>query len=129
MASPFTIVENATATFTLPTSGTVEDAYGNVLPATTTTDVTLFLKASPQAETTLPGVDATTTILSGYAVDPMTLDARIIRGTTGTLSWQGKTWQFDVEGTNETYGGDGFIATTLSTYRGDDIRLALRRQV
>lgn len=129
MASPFTDVANATGTFTLPAAGTVTDALGNVIPATTTTAVSLFLKAGPQSETDLPGVDATATILTGYAVSPMALDSRITRGTEGTLLWQGATWEFEVVGVNETYGTTGFIATTLTAKRGDDLRLSLRRQV
>lgn len=128
MASPFTLIANATATFTLPTNGTITDVLGNVIPATETEVVDLFLKATPPTEADLPGVNATSTVLSGYAVDPMALDARILQGTTGTLSWQGTTWSFSVLGVNETYGTIGFISTTLTAARGDDIRLSLHRQ-
>lgn len=128
MASPFTVVENATATFALPADGVTTDSLGNVIPATTSYEVDLFLKASPQTVNDLPGIEPTTTVLEGYAVDPMALDSRIVKGTTGTISWQGQTWSFDVAGVNERYGITGFIATTLTAYRGDDLRLNLYRQ-
>ena len=129
MASPFTLVANATATFNLPTTGTITDSLGNVRPVTQQVTATLFLRAAPdQQPVDLPGVEATTVVLSGYAVNPMALDTRIRNGTTGTLSWQGRTHTFTVNARNETYGDTGFIAETLTSKRGDDIRLTLQRQ-
>lgn len=129
VASPFSLVTNATATFTLPTTGTITDGLGNVRPATITAEVDLFLRAQPEQQPVdMPGIEATTTILTGYAVDPMALDNKITRGTDCTLTWQGQQWTASVEGVNETYGVEGFIAETLTAKRGDDIRLRLLRQ-
>jgi hypothetical protein len=128
MASPFADVVNATATFTLPATGTSTDALGNVVAATESVTATLFLKGRAEIPTGTPGTEGTLTTLSGYAVDPMVLDTRIRQGTEGTLSWQGATHIFEVVGRNIIYGDDGFIADTLTAERGDDITLLLFRQ-
>jgi hypothetical protein len=128
MASPFADVVNATAAFTLPTTGTTTDALGNVVAATESISATLFLKGRAEVPTGTPGTEGTLTVLTGYAVDPMVLDTRITQGVEGTLTWQGATHAFEVLGHNVIYGYDGFIATTLSAERGDDISLLLFRQ-
>jgi hypothetical protein len=128
MASPFADVVNATATFTLPTTGTTTDAFGNVIAATETVTATLFLKGRQEIPTGTPGTEGTLTTLSGYAVDPMALDTRIRQGTEGTVTWQGATHIFEVLGRNVIYGDDGFISTTLTAERGDDITILLFRQ-
>lgn len=129
MASPFTAVANATATFSLPSAGTITDSLGNVTPATTTYTAILFLRADPASQPAeLPGVDPTATTLTGYSVNPITLNTAIQRGTRGTMAWQGRTWTVEVQGRNERYGDTGLIASLLSQYRGDDIRLTLIRQ-
>lgn len=129
MTSPFTIVENTTATFTIPAAGTVTDSLGNVRPATTTTTAELFLRADPASQPAdMPGVDPLASTLTGYAVSPMTLPAAITRGTRGTLAWNGHTWTVEVQGVRERYGNTGMIAELLAQYRGDDIRLLLLQQ-
>jgi hypothetical protein len=128
MASPFTDVVNTTATFTLPTTGTVTDALGNVVAATESVAAQLFMKGRVESPTGTPGAEGTLTTLAGYAVEPMALDTRIRQGTEGTLTWQGATHIFEVVGRNIIYGDDGFIADTLTTERGDDITLLLFRQ-
>jgi hypothetical protein len=129
VASPFTQVANATATFSLPAAGTITDSLGNVTPATTTYTASLFLRSDPASQPAdLPGVDPTATTLTGYAVNPQALNTAIQRGTRGTMAWQGKTWTVEVQGRNERYGDSGLIADLLTTFRGDDIRLTLIRQ-
>jgi len=128
MPSPFADVVNATATFTVPATGTTTDQFGNIIAATETVSATLFLKGRQEIPTGTPGTEGTLTALSGYAVDPMALDTRIRQGTEGTLSWQGATHIFEVAGRNVIYGDDGFIAETLTAERGDDITILLFRQ-
>ena len=128
MASPFADVVNATASFTLPATGTMIDAVGNVVAATESVTATLFLKGRQEIPTGTPGTEGTLTVLTGYAVDPMALDTRIRQGTEGTITWQGAVHIFEVLGRNVIYGDDGFISTTLTAERGDDITILLFRQ-
>jgi biotin carboxyl carrier protein len=97
--------------------------FGNVIAATDSVTATLFLKGRQEIPTGTPGTEGTLTALTGYAVDPMALDSRIRQGTEGTVTWQGATHVFEVLGRNVIYGDDGFISTTLTAERGDDITI------
>lgn len=125
MTSALSALANATAVFTLPTVGTVEDPdTGNVLPAEETATVTLYLRqGSPQAAN-LQGVDADLIIMEGYAVEPQALDARVRPGTRGTVTMGGREMVCEVLQERFPYGNTGLLGSTLQTILGDRIRLA-----
>jgi hypothetical protein len=135
VASPFTQVANATATFSLPAAGTITDSLGNVTPAMEPVTYTLFLKmggrvgvgALAPASSDLPGAGYTSEIMEGYCVSPMSLDDRIQLGTTGTLVFAGEPEvAITVIAARFYYGSEGFIGQTLTEKLGH--RLRLRRQ-
>lgn len=124
MASALSALSNATAVFSLPTVGTVTDARGNVVPATETATVTMYLRQTVINDTDLPGIEAEAQALEGYAVSPQQLDARIIRGTTGTLSLSGDTAsRCEVVDVGYPYGTAGLIGETVVSVLGTKIRL------
>lgn len=124
MASALTALANATATFNLPTVGTTTDLYGNVIPATESVTVSLYLRQSTPQDTTLPGVNAAVEVYEGYAVTPMALDARIKPGTSGTLSFSNDTAaSCEVLATSYPYGTTGLIGSTVQQVLGDKIRI------
>jgi hypothetical protein len=131
MASALSALTNAEVVLTVPASGnaTVTDpATGNVRPATTTLTVSLYAKARSSDATVYPGVDAAQVAFDAVAVSPMALDARITRGVTGTLTFDGGTWSVEVEGVREPYGATGLIGSTLRSVVGDRLTLVARGQ-
>lgn len=130
MASALQALSNATAIFSLPAAGTVTDARGNVIPATETVTVTLYLRQGGIAfeggvsDTDLPGIEAETQTFEGYAVNPQELDPRIIRGTVGTLSLSGDTpRRCEVADVGYPYGTAGLIGETVLSVLGTKIRI------
>lgn len=130
MASALLSLANASLVLALPTTGTVIDATtGNVLPNTEDVTISCFLRQGSPQKTDLPGVEAATEILEGYAVNPQALDARIRPGIRGTIIFSGQASQTcEVLASRFPYGTSGLIGTTVQTVIGDRIRLALYRQ-
>lgn len=124
MASALLALSNASATFSLPTVGTVTDARGNVVPATESVTVTLYLRQSNITDTDLPGIEAEAQAFEGYAVNPQELDPRIIRGTVGTLSLSGDTARrCEVADVGYPYGTTGLVGETVLGVLGTKIRI------
>jgi hypothetical protein len=126
MTSALAGLANATATFNVATVGTITDPdTGNVLPATEALTVSLYLRQGGSSSANLPGVDADTEVLEGYAVSPQALDARIKPGTTGTLNFAGQGGaDCEVISSRFPYGSTGTIGSTLQQVLGDKIRIA-----
>ena len=126
MTSALAALANATAIFTVPTVGTVTDpATGNVVPATETVTVNLYLRQGTTRPSEFPGVDTEVETYEGYAVNPQALDARIKPGVVGTLNFAGQG-AIDCEVINGRYpyGSTGLIGSTVHQVIGDKIRLA-----
>ena len=126
MTSALAALANATAIFTVPTVGTVTDpATGNVVPATETVTVNLYLRQGTTRPSEFPGVDTEVETYEGYAVNPQALDARIKPGVKGTLNFAGQG-AIDCEVINGRYpyGSTGLIGSTVQQVIGDKIRLA-----
>ena len=129
MASALSALANATATFTVAATGVVTDATtGNVLPASESVTVSLFLKSDKISGTSFPGVEIQETVFDGYALD--TLDERIVVGTTGTINFAGEgVLPCEVTGLRLPYGKTGLLGSTLNAALGERIQLASREQV
>lgn len=126
MTSALATLANATAVFTLPTVGTFTDpTTGNVVPASETVTVSLYLRQGTTNGAGFPGVDTEVETFDGYAVSPQALDARIKPGIRGTLNFAGQG-SIDCEVINSRfpYGSTGTIGSTLQQVLGDKIRLA-----
>jgi hypothetical protein len=128
MASALIALANATASFTVPTTGTTTDpTTGNVVANTETITVSLYLRSFGALELVrgLPGVEVKDDTFEGYAVDPSVLDARIRPGTVGTVSIGGQPAQrCEVLVSRHPYGTTGLVGTTIQQVLGDKIRLA-----
>ena len=126
MTSALTALANATASFTVPTIGTFTDpTTGNVVPATETLTVSLYLRQGNTNASGLPGVDTEVETYDGYAVDPQALDARIKPGITGTLNFAGQgSISCEVLNSRFPFGSTGLIGSTIQQVLGDKIRLA-----
>lgn len=129
MASALSALANATATFEVAATGVVTDAAtGNVLPATETVTVSLFLKSDKISGTSFPGVEIQETVFDGYALSA--LDERIVVGTTGTVNFAGEgVLTCEVTGVRLPYGKTGLIGATLNASLGERIQLASREQM
>lgn len=126
MTSALAALANATAIFTVPTVGTVTDPMtGNVVPATESVTVSLYLRQGTTRPSDFPGVDTEVETYEGYAVNPQALDARIKPGVVGTLNFAGQG-AIDCEVINGRfpYGTTGLIGSTVQQVIGDKIRLA-----
>lgn len=133
MTSALLSLANATAVFTVPTVGTITDpATGNVVPATETVTVTMYLRSSRGTAPRLsefPGVGVEDDTLEGYAVNPQVLDSRIVPGITGTVAFAGEaSCACEVAAARHPYGGTGLIGDTLQAVLGDKIRLSRYKQ-
>lgn len=131
MASAISALANASVVFTVPAGGTstVTDAVtGNVTPATTTLTVSAYLKAESTRAINFTGVDVEEVEFEGYAVDPQVLDARVVSGTEGSLTFDGAEWEVEVVGVRQPYGATGLIGATLRSTLGDKLRLRARGQ-
>jgi hypothetical protein len=130
MASALAALANATATFQVAGTGTVTDPdTGNVMAAGASVVVSLFLKAEKVAYTAMPGVDVVVTVYSGYAVQPMALDPRVVVGTEGVLTFAGdEAVPCEVTELRMPYGSEGLIGGTLATVLGQGVRLVARGQ-
>ncbi|MEB3275408.1 MAG: hypothetical protein VKM92_00425 [Cyanobacteriota bacterium] len=126
MASALAPFVNASAVFTVPTSGTTTDARtGNVIPNTTTLTVSLYLRQGATDPTSdFPGVDTDVEQFEGYAISPQALDARIKPGTPGVLTFAGQpAARCEVLNARYPLGSTGFIGATVQAVLGDRIRL------
>jgi hypothetical protein len=126
MTSDLAALANATAIFTVPTVGTVTDPVtGNVVPATETVTVSLYLRQGSTRALDFPGVDTEVETYEGYAVSPQALDARIKPGVVGTLNFAGQgAIDCEVINSRYPYGTTGLIGSTVQQVIGDKIRLA-----
>ena len=126
MTSALAALANATAIFNVPTVGTMTDPNtGNVIPASETVTVSLYLRQAGTNGSGFPGVDTDVETYEGYAINPQALDARIKPGVTGTLNFAG-LGAIDCEVINGRYpyGSTGLLGGTLQQVLGDKIRLA-----
>lgn len=130
MASALAALANATVTFTVATSGTTTDATtGNVLPNTTTIEVSAYLKADTQEVRRYPGVDIVETLFSGWAVDPTALDSRINEGTAASVVFAGEAaLSCEVLAARRPFGSSGLIGATLAAALGDTLLLRSTEQ-
>lgn len=130
MASALSALTNATATFSVPTTGTVTDpATGNVTAATESLTVNLYLRGGTPRKEDLPGIDVDAEIFEGYAVSPQALDARIKSGTRGTLNFSSQgALTCEVVAVRFPFGTTGLLGTTVQQVLGDKIRIAQYRQ-
>lgn len=128
MTSALKALENASVTFQVAGAGTVTDpATGNVTATGATVTATFFLKAENLAVQTYPGVNAVETIYDGYAMEP--LDARIVVGTQGTITFAGEAAApCEVTGVRTPYGKTGLLGATLGASLGERIQLTARSQ-
>lgn len=126
MTSALASIANATATFSLPTVGTITDPdTGNIIPASESLTVSLYLRQGNTNSSDLPGVDADVEIFEGYAVNPQALDARIKPGIRGNLNFAGQgAIPCEVLNSRFPYGSSGTIGATLQQVLGDKIRIA-----
>ena len=126
MTSALSALANATAVFTLPTVGTFTDpTTGNVVPATESVSVTLYLRQGNNNSSGFPGVDTEVETFEGYAVSPQALDARIKPGITGTLNFAGEgSIPCEVLSSRFPYGSTGLLGSTVQQVLGDKIRIA-----
>lgn len=126
MTSALAAIANATASFAVPTVGTITDPdTGNIVPATENVSVNLYLRQGNTNGSNLPGVDAEVEVYEGYAVSPQALDARIKPGITGTLNFAGQgSIACEVLNARFPYGSTGLIGSTTQLVIGDKIRLA-----
>jgi hypothetical protein len=129
MASALSGLSNATAVFTVAGSGSVTDVTtGNVTPAPTTLTVTLFLKADRVRSVGFPGVDVQETIYDGYCMS--TLDARIISGVQGILTFAGESAvDCEVLSVRLPFGKTGLLGDVLNAALGERIELVARSQM
>lgn len=129
MASALSALSNATATFSVATTGVLTDPVtGNVKPAEATVQVQLFLRAGRQAGVAFPGVEVEETLFEGYALNA--LDARITEGTPGTLTFAGEeALPVEVVSLRLPYGKTGLLGATLNAALGERIQLRSREQV
>jgi hypothetical protein len=125
MTSALASVANASCAFSLPAAGTTVDAAtGNVLPASETVTVSLYLRQGSRSGANFPGVDTDTVTFEGYAVSPQALDARIRPGVRGSLTFAGQAAvRCEVIQERFPYGSTGVIGGTLQRVLGDRIRL------
>jgi hypothetical protein len=126
MTSALAALANATATFAVPTVGTITDpTTGNIVPATETITVSLYLRQGGNRGSDFPGVDTEVETYDGYAVSPQALDARIKPGVTGTLNFSGQgAVPCEVLSSRFPYGSTGLLGSTVQQVLGDKIRLA-----
>jgi hypothetical protein len=126
MTSALAGIANASATFHVATVGTTTDPdTGNILPATETVTVSLYLRQGGTSAPELPGITADVEVFDGYAVSPQALDARIKPGTTGTLNFAGQgAISCEVINARFPFGSTGTIGSTLQQVIGDKIRIA-----
>jgi hypothetical protein len=129
MASALSALANATAVFEVPAAGVRTDpATGNVVTATSSFSVTLFLKAETVGERVFPGVDVLDTIYEGYAVSPMAFDAGVVVGTSGTLTFAGEApAECEVLELRMNYGKTGLLGEVLNGTLGQKVRLRARK--
>lgn len=125
MTSALAAVANASCVFTLPAAGVSTDAAtGNVLPATETVTVSLYLRQGSRSGSGFPGVDTDSVTFDGYAVSPQALDARIRPGVRGSLTFAGQAAiRCEVLQERFPFGSAGLLGSTLQGILGDRIRL------
>lgn len=129
MAGAFEALENAVMTLTVPANGTVTDPdTGNVFAATETVEVRAWLKAESVAETTFPGVEVISALYDGY-VTSGALDARVVKGTLGTLVFAGMpAVECEVVEARLPHGEQGLLGEVLTSALGAKLRVVSREQ-
>jgi hypothetical protein len=135
MASALAALANATVTLEVAAAGTVTDARGNVVPATESVTVSMYLRQGGVAFeggtslTDLPGIEAARELYEGYAVDPQSLDARIVNGTPGAIVFSGQPSQrCEIVSARYPYGTTGLLGSTIQQVLGDKVRIAVYGQ-
>lgn len=129
MASALSALSNATATFSVATTGVLTDPVtGNVRPAEASVSVDLFLKSERQTGVGFPGVEIAETLFDGYALTA--LDSRITEGTSGVLNFAGEgAVEVEVVALRTPYGKTGLLGQTLNAALGERIQLRTREQM
>ncbi len=130
MASALQAIVNASATFQVPTVGTVTDPLtGNVSAATEEVTATFYLKRDRFRPNDLPGVEVYDDIFAGYAIEPAALDARIKRATEGTLTFAAdEPLPCKISQVQGDWGRSGLIGQTLTSVIGDNVRIIRYQQ-
>lgn len=130
MASALAALANATATISVAGTGVVTDPdTGNVMPAPSSTTLSLFLRAENVSYNAYPGIDVTDTVYEGYAVSPQVIPAGVVLGAEGTLAFAGEAAvSCEVLELRMPYGATGLLGETLRSALGDRIRLVARGQ-
>jgi hypothetical protein len=131
MTSALAALTNATVTFQVAGTGVVTDPdTGNVVPVQDTLEVALYLKVAEVRSTSYPGVDTGATVYEGYAVKPSTLDAAIVKGSVGSLVFDGQPAVVcELLGVREPYGSAGLLGSVLAAALGERVRLVTREQI
>jgi hypothetical protein len=119
------LARNASARFTVPSSGTITDAHGNKRAGTEDLTYLLYLREDVgDKQRNYPGVDVISSTLDGYVVYPSKLDPRIIPGTTGYLTFgndqEAKCVVLDAR---FEFGSTGAIGSLLQQVLGDSIMI------
>ena len=130
MASALAALANASIVFQVAKAGVVTDpATGNVSAVTETVTVSLFLREERTDVIAYPGIDVGTVSYSGYAIDPQTLDSRIVVGTTGTLTFGDEAGgEVTVKELRTPYGKSGLLGAALANALGERIVLVATGQ-
>jgi hypothetical protein len=133
MASALASLANATAVFTVvdAAGGVVTDpTTGNVSPATETLSVTMYLRQGSITPADLQGVQVDAEVFEGYAIAPQALDARIVTGTQGTLTFASDAAaRCSVARVRHPYGTSGLLGSTLQSVLGDKVRIVRFTQI
>lgn len=130
MTSALLSLQNAVVTLDVPTVGTIVDTRtGNVLPRTERVTISLYLRQGSLTEADVPGVGSAADVFDGYAISPQALDARIVPGVRGLLSFSADDpMPCELVKGREPYGTTGLLGSTLQQVLGDRVRLIRYRQ-
>jgi hypothetical protein len=131
MASALLAIENAEVVFAVPAVGdavTTDAVTGNVTPVMEDVVVALYARAERVEDVAYPGVDVARVVFSAYAVDPQEVDARVVVGSAGVLTFDGVEWDVEVVELRAPYGATGLIGSTLRSVLGDKMRLVAKGQ-
>lgn len=130
MTSALLSLQNAVVVLDVPTVGTVTDLRtGNILPRTERVTISLYLRQGSLTETDVPGVGSAADVFDGYAISPQALDARIVPGIRGLLTFSADDpMPCELTQARQPYGTTGLIGSTLQQVLGDRIRVIRYRQ-
>lgn len=119
MASPFAAFANSTLRFEVATGDLVNDANGNLRPATAVLEATAVLqqKRAPDRESR-PGVDSSAIWLEGFLIAPSPLPGLVTPDSPCACVWQGRQGRFFLELTASNAYLAALRITTIERLRG-----------